>query len=462
MTAKTARVNDDLIRALRAVVGDRVSTSAAVREQHGKDESYHPPHPPDAVVFAETTREISDVVKICAARGVPVVPFGAGTSLEGHVAALKGGVCIDLSHMNAIVSVNAGDMDVTVEAGVTRKQLNEHLRDLGLFFPIDPGADASLGGMAATRASGTNAVRYGTMRDNVLALTVVLADGRVIRTSRRARKSSAGYDLTRLFVGSEGTLGVIAELTLRLYGIPEAISAAVCPFPDLKSAVETVILTIQSGVPVARIELLDEVQMDAVNRYSKFDYPVQPTLFFEFHGSERGVVEQVEQVKAIAADFGAGDFRWATKPEDRNRLWQARHEAYYACLALRPGAKALATDVCVPISRLAECILETRRDIDDTGLTAPIVGHVGDGNFHVVVVMDLEDAAEVARCKAFNERLVMRALAMDGTCTGEHGIGYGKIDFLTAEHGDAVSVMRAIKMALDPQNIMNPGKIVRV
>ncbi len=462
MTAETARVNDDLIQALRAVVGDRVSTSAAVREQHGKDESYHPPHPPDAVVFAETTREISDVVKICAGRGVPMVPFGTGTSLEGHVAALKGGVCIDLARMNAIMSVNAGDMDATVEAGVTRKQLNEHLRDMGLFFPIDPGADASLGGMAATRASGTNAVRYGTMRDNVLALTVVLADGRVIRTSRRARKSSAGYDLTRLFVGSEGTLGVIAELTLRLYGIPEAISAAVCPFPDLKSAVETVMLTIQSGVPVARIELLDEVQMDAINRYSKFDYPVQPTLFFEFHGSERGVVEQVETVKATAADFGAGDFRWATKPEDRNRLWQARHDSYYACLALRPGAKGLATDVCVPISRLAECILETRRDIDETGLLAPIVGHVGDGNFHVVVVMDMNDTAEVARCKAFNERLVMRALAMDGTCTGEHGIGHGKIDFLTAEHGDAVSVMRAVKTALDPQNIMNPGKIVRV
>jgi len=462
MTAKTARVNDDLLQALRAVVGDRVSTSAAVREQHGKDESYHLPHPPDAVVFAETTDEISAVVKICAGRGVPVVPFGAGTSLEGHVAALNGGVCIDVARMNAILAVNAGDMDVTVEAGVTRKQLNEHLRDSGLFFPIDPGADASLGGMAATRASGTNAVRYGTMRENVLALTVVLADGRVIRTSRRARKSSAGYDLTRLFVGSEGTLGVIAELTLKLYGIPEAISAAVCPFPDLKSAVESVIATIQSGVPVARIELLDEVQMDAINRYSKFDYPVRPTLFFEFHGSAQGVVEQVETVKAIAADFDAGDFRWATKPEDRNRLWQARHDAYYACLALRPGAKGLATDVCVPISRLAECILETRRDIDASGLTAPIVGHVGDGNFHVVVVMDRDDPAEVAKCKAFNERLVMRAIAMDGTCTGEHGVGYGKIDFLTAEHGEAVGVMRAIKMALDPENIMNPGKIVRV
>jgi D-lactate dehydrogenase (cytochrome) len=316
--------------------------------------------------------------------------------------------------------------------------------------------------MAATRASGTNAVRYGTMRENVLALSVVLADGRVIRTSRRARKSSAGYDLTRLFVGSEGTLGVIAELTLRLYGIPEAISAAVCPFPDLKSAVETVILTIQSGIPVARIELLDEVQMDAVNRHSKLDYPVQPTLFFEFHGSAAGVVEQVEQVKGIAAEFRAGEFRWATKPEDRSKLWQARHDAYYACLALKPGCKALATDVCVPISRLAECILETRRDIAATGLLAPIVGHVGDGNFHVVVVMDPDDADEMARTKAFNERLVMRAIAMDGTCTGEHGVGYGKIDFLTAEHGEAVSVMRALKTALDPRNIMNPGKIVRV
>ncbi|HEX9703562.1 MAG TPA: FAD-linked oxidase C-terminal domain-containing protein, partial [Rhodospirillales bacterium] len=392
----------------------------------------------------------------------PVIPFGTGTSLEGHVAALKGGVCIDVSRMKRIVAVNAADMDATVEAGVTRKQLNEHLRDMGLFFPIDPGADASLGGMAATRASGTNAVRYGTMRENVLALSVVLADGRIIRTSRRARKSSAGYDLTRLFIGSEGTLGVIAELTLRLYGIPEAISAAVCPFPDLKSAVETVILTIQSGIPVARIELLDEVQMDAVNRHSNLDYPVQPTLFFEFHGSAAGVIEQVEQVKGIAAEFGAGDFQWATKPEDRSKLWQARHDAYYACLALKPGCKALATDVCVPISRLAECILETRRDIAATGLLAPIVGHVGDGNFHVVVVMDPDDADEMARTKAFNERLVMRAIAMDGTCTGEHGVGYGKIDFLTAEHGEAVSVMRALKTALDPRNIMNPGKIVRV
>ena len=462
MTAKTAKVNDDLIAALGAIVGDRLSVAEAVCEQHGHDESYHSGHPPDAVVFAETTEEISDIVKLCAARDVPVIPFGTGTSLEGHVAALNGGMCIDLMRMNEIVEVNAEDMDATVQAGVTRKQLNEHLRDTGLFFAIDPGADASLGGMTATRASGTNAVRYGTMRENVLALTVVLADGRVIRTSRRARKSSAGYDLTRLFVGSEGTLGVITEVTVRLYGIPEAMSSAVCPFPDLESAVRTVIQTIQMGIPVARVELLDEVQIDAINKFSKLDYPLKPTLFFEFHGTEKGVVEQVEIVEAIAGDFGADEFQWATKTEDRNRLWQARHDAYYACLALKPGSKGMATDVCVPISRLAECILETRRDIDESGLLAPIVGHVGDGNFHVILLMDPEEEDDVARCKAFNERLIMRALAMDGTCTGEHGIGSGKIDFLIAEHGEAVGVMRALKLALDPQNIMNPGKIVRL
>ena len=462
MTAKTARVNDDLIQALGDVVGDRLSTAAAVLEQHGHDESFHASYPPDAVVFPETTEEVSEIVKLCASRDVPVIPFGTGTSLEGHVAALEGGVSIDLTRMTNVVEINAQDMDVTVEAGVTRKQLNVHLRDTGLFFPIDPGADASLGGMAATRASGTNAVRYGTMRENVLALTVVLADGRVIRTSRRARKSSAGYDLTRLFVGSEGTLGVITEVTLRLYGIPEAISTAVCPFPDLESAVNTSIQTIQAGVPVARIELMDEVQMDAVNKYSNLDYPVRPTLLFEFHGSERGVVEQVETVEAIAGDFGADGFKWATKTEDRNQLWQARHDSFYACLALRPGAKGLATDVCVPISRLAECILETRRDIDESGFLAPILGHVGDGNFHVVLLLDPDDKDELAACNAFNERLVMRALAMDGTCTGEHGVGYGKLEFLIAEHGEAVSAMRAIKVALDPQNIMNPGKIVRV
>ncbi|NQU60881.1 MAG: FAD-binding protein [Rhodospirillales bacterium] len=462
MMAKVAHVNDDLLDALAAIVGDRLSTAKSVLEQHGRDESYHAPHPPDVVVYAETTGEVSDIVKLCAARDVPVIPFGTGTSLEGHVAALNGGVCIDLSHMNNIVVVNDEDMDAIVEAGVTRKQLNEHLRETGLFFPIDPGADASIGGMVATRASGTNAVRYGTMRENVLAMTVVMADGRIIQTSRRARKSSAGYDLTRLFVGSEGTLGVITEITVRLHGIPEAISSAVCSFPDLPSAISTVIQTIQAGVPVARIELMDEVQMDAINKFSGFDYPMLPTLFFEFHGSKNGVVEQVETVEALAGDFGGSGFQWAVKQEDRNRLWQARHDSYYACLALRPGAKGMATDVCVPISRLAECILETRKDIDETGLLAPILGHVGDGNFHVVMIMDLEDEDEVAKCKAFNERLVMRALAMDGTCSGEHGVGYGKMDFLASEHGEALSVMRAIKIALDPQNIMNPGKIVRV
>ncbi|MDA1090399.1 MAG: FAD-binding protein [Proteobacteria bacterium] len=460
MTVACKRVNDNLIEALRGIVGDRLSTAVAVRDQHGRDETYHTPHPPDVVVFPDTTDEISRIVTLCAQREVAVIPFGTGTSLEGHIAALQGGVCIDLNRMNGVIRVNAEDMDVVVQAGVTRKQLNEHLRDTGLFFPVDPGADASLGGMAATRASGTNTVRYGTMRENVLALTVVLADGRVIQTSRRARKSAAGYDLTRLFVGSEGTLGVITEVTLRLYGIPEAISAAICTFPDLESAVDTAIRTIQTGVPVARIELLDEVQMEAINKYSNLAYPVQPTLLFEFHGNNAGVVEQAETVEAIAAEFGAAAFQWETKTEDRNRLWQARHDAYYACLALRPGCKGFSTDVCVPISRLAECINETRLDINETGLVAPIVGHVGDGNFHVIVLMDFDDAAEVARAKAFNERLVARALAMDGTCTGEHGVGHGKIEFLTAEHGDAISVMRALKMALDPFNIMNPGKIV--
>ncbi len=454
--------NDPLIAELRALLGDRLSTSAAVRERHGRDESYHPAKAPDAVAFVENTEEVVEIVRACARHRRPVIPFGVGTSLEGHVAALHGGVSIDLSGMNEIPEVNAADLDCRVQAGVTRKQLDRHLSDTGLFFPIDPGADATLGGMAATRASGTNAVRYGTMRENVLGLTVVLADGRVIKTGGRARKSAAGYDLTRLFVGSEGTLGVITEVRLRLHGVPEAISAAVCPFPTLEGAVDAVILTIQSGVPVARIELLDEVQMDAVNRYSKLDYPIQPTLFFEFHGSEAGVQEQVQQVGEIAAELGGGDFRWATRQEERAKLWQARHDAYYAALALRPGAKGWATDVCVPISRLAECILETKRDIEESGLLAPIVGHVGDGNFHLVYVIDPDDEEELARAAAHNERMVLRALAMGGTCTGEHGIGYGKLDFLQAEHGEAVAVMRQLKLALDPLNLMNPGKVVRV
>ena len=461
MTAAPART-DALIDELRARFDNRLSTAASVREQHGRDESYHQAMPPDAVVFAQSTEDVRDIVLICRKHNTPIIPFGSGTSLEGQVAALKGGVCINLSQMNRIVSVNPQDLDCTVEPGVTRKQLNEHLRDQGLFFPIDPGANASIGGMTATRASGTNAVRYGTMRENVLALTVVLADGRVIRTSKRARKSSAGYDLTRLFVGSEGTLGVITEITLRLYGIPEAISSAVCSFPTLDEAVQAVIVTIQSGVPVARIELLDDVMLDAINKYSKTDFNVAPTLFLEFHGSERGVAEQAEAVQAITKDFGGTDFSWTVNPEDRTKMWQARHDAAYAAMAMRPNGKIWPTDVCVPISRLAECIAETKRDLDGSFLMAPIVGHVGDGNFHLAFVLDPSKPEELKEAERLNERLVMRALAMDGTSTGEHGIGYGKLDFLIAEHGEAVSVMRAVKLALDPDNLMNPGKVVRV
>jgi D-lactate dehydrogenase (cytochrome) len=448
--------------ALRARFGARVSTAAAILESHGRDESYHAVLPPDAVVFPQSVEEIAAIVAIAREHRTPIIPFGAGTSLEGHVAALSGGITVDMTQMNRILEVNAEDLDVRVEAGVTRKQLNAAVKDAGLFFPVDPGADASIGGMTATRASGTNAVRYGTMRESVLGLTVVLADGRIIRTGGRARKSAAGYDLTRLFIGSEGTLGVIAEIALRLYGIPEAMSAAVVSFPTVEAAVETVILTIQSGIPVARIELLDAVQMEAINRHSKLNYPVQPTLFFEFHGTQAGVVEQAEMVGAIAGEKGGGDFQWATRAEDRNRLWQARHDAYYAALALRPGAKGWATDVCVPISALAQCISETRADVAQSGLLAPIVGHVGDGNFHLVFVIDPNDAEELARARAVNDRMVLRAIAMGGTSTGEHGIGYGKLDFLTAEHGEAVAVMRQIKQALDPMNLMNPGKVVRV
>jgi len=451
---------DAVIAALRPRFGDRLSTAQAVRDQHGRDESWHAPAPPDAVVFAESVEEVQAVVRACAQERVPVIPFGTGTSLEGHIAALRGGVCLDVSRMNRVLRLSPEDMDVTVEPGVTRRQLNAHLRDLGLFFPIDPGADASIGGMAATRASGTNAVRYGTMREAVLGLEVVLADGRLIRTARRARKSAAGYDLTRLFVGSEGTLGVIVSVTLRLWGIPERIASAVVSFPDLASAVATVIETIQAQIPLARIELLDEVQMEACNRYSKLSYPVAPTLFLEFHGTDTSVEEQIASVEAIAAQHGGGSFAFAHAAEERSRLWQARHEAYYAALALRPGAKGWPTDVCVPISRLAECILETKRDLEANGLLAPLVGHVGDGNFHLVFLVDPDDPDELARAAAANDRLVMRALALDGTCSGEHGVGYGKMPFLAAEHGEAVEVMRAVKRALDPEGIMNPGKIV--
>ena len=451
------------LEALAGLLGDRMTTASAVREHHGSGEDYFPVLPPDAVCFPETNEEVAAVVRLCAAHQVPVIPYGTGTSLEGHVQAVKGGVCIDLSRMNAVIEVNEQDLDCRVQAGVTRKQLNEYLRDTGLFFPIDPGADASLGGMAATRASGTNAVRYGTMRENVLGLTVVLPDGRTVHTGGRARKSAAGYDLTRLYVGSEGTLGVITEVRLRLYGIPEAITSAVCQFPTLADAVNSVIVVIQSGIPVARIELLDEVQMGACIAYSKLEgYEARPTLFFEFHGTKASAAEQAEMVKAISDDFGGSAFQWTERAEERTKLWQARHDAYYAGMALSPGKKGIATDACVPISKLAECIVETRADIDRSGLIAPIVGHVGDGNFHLVIVVDPDDDDEMCRAHELNDRLIQRTLAYGGTCTGEHGIGQGKMQFLAAEHGEAVSVMRSLKQALDPLNIMNPGKILTV
>jgi D-lactate dehydrogenase (cytochrome) len=461
-TQPRAALTEEARAELTALLGDRFTTSLPVREHHGKDESYHTPCPPDGVAFANSTEDVSAIVKICAKHKLPIIPFGTGTSLEGGIAALAGGITIDLSGMQQILRVSPEDLDVTVQAGVTRKQLNEHLRDTGLFFPIDPGANASLGGMTATRASGTNAVRYGTMRENVLGLTVVLADGRIIKTGGRARKSAAGYDLTRLFVGSEGTLGIITEVTLKLYGIPEAISSAVCAFQSIKGAVDTVIQTIQVGVPVARIELLDEVQIDAVNKYSKLDYAVAPTLFFEFHGTDAGVKEQAEMVAVIADEHGGMEFAWATRPEDRSKLWQARHDAYYAALALRPGAKGWPTDVCVPISRLADCILETKQDLAESNMLAPMVGHVGDGNFHLVYVLDPENPAELAEAQRLADKMVSRALEMGGTCTGEHGIGYGKMAFLEQEAGEAFNVMGDLKRAFDPDNLLNPGKVVRV
>jgi D-lactate dehydrogenase (cytochrome) len=425
------------------------------------DASYHSCAPPDAVAFAQSTEEVSEIVKVCACYRVPIIPFGSGTGLEGHVVALRGGVTIDLSKMNKILRVSTGDLDATVQAGVTHKQLNEHLRDKGLFFSVDPGAEATLGGMAATRASGTTAVRYGTMRENVLSLTVVLPDGRIIRTSRRARKSSAGYDLTRLFVGSEGTLGVFTEVTVRLYGIPKAISAAICSFPSVEDAVSTVTQTIQAGIQVARMELADAIRMEAIIRYSKLDLPISPVLWMEFHGTESTVAEQAKMVQRIAGVHGGNHFSWATNPIDRSKLWQARHDAYYAWKATRPGVEAWVTDVCVPISRLAECINETQNDLAGSFLKAGILGHAADGNFHVGFYLLPNDPKEIAEAQRINERLVHRALALDGTCTGEHGIGCGKIDFLLAEHGEAVTVMRAIKTAIDPNNIMNPGKIFR-
>ncbi len=446
---------------LKAHFGQQFSVAQAVREHHGRDVTFHEGLP-DGVVFCASTADVQAAVAICADEAVPMIAFGTGTSLEGHIAAIHGGITLDLSQMNQVLEVNAADLDCRVQAGVTRKQLNEYVRQDGLMFPIDPGADASLGGMASTRASGTNAVRYGTMRENVLGLTVVTADGRVIRTGGRARKSSAGYDLTRLFVGSEGTLGIITEVQLRLYGVPEAMSAAVCSFESLAGAVDTVIQTIQMGIPVARIELLDEVQVKACNAYSKLGLPELPLLMFEFHGTVASTKEQAETVGELAAANGGSGFKWATQEEERRALWQARHDAYYACLALKPGAHAFATDVCVPISRLAECLLETKADIDASGAIAPIVGHVGDGNFHLVYLLDPTDPEDRRKADALNDRMVSRALALGGTCTGEHGIGIGKLDFLVAEHGEAVAVMRQLKKALDPQNLLNPGKILRV
>jgi D-lactate dehydrogenase (cytochrome) len=452
----------DFVAALAARFGAKLATAEAVRLQHGHTLTWIDNVPPDAVVFAETREDVVDAVKIAAAHDAPIVPFGAGTSLEGHVNALHGGLSIDCSRMNRLLAVHAEDLDCVVEPGVTRKTLNENLRDTGLFFPIDPGADATIGGMAATRASGTNAVRYGTMKDAVLSLGVVTADGSFLRTGSRAKKSAAGYDLTRLFVGSEGTLGVIVEVTLRLAGVPEAIAGGHCPFGSVRAACDATIETIQSGLPVARIELLDALQVKACNAYSKLELPEAPMLFVEFHGDEDSVAAQARRFGEIASDHGGGPFAWASRPEARSKLWQARHDAYWAATSLRPAARAFATDVCAPISRLADCVEETQRDIAEEGLIAPIVGHVGDGNFHVSVLVDMNDAAEVARAERFAERLARRAIAMDGTCTGEHGIGQKKIKFLEAEREpEALDLMRRIKLAFDPQNLFNPGKIFR-
>ena len=453
---------DALIDQLRALLGDRVATGEAVREHHSRGESHHHGVMPDAVVFPTSTAEVQAIVRACAAAKCPMTAFGAGSSLEGHVVPLHGGITIDLSRMNRILRVSVEDLDVTVEAGVTRKQLDKQLQSTGLWFPLDPGADATIGGMAATRASGTTAVRYGTMREAVLGLTVVTADGRIVKTGTRARKSSAGYDLTRLFVGAEGTLGIITEVTLRLWGRPEAVASATCWFDTIEAAVDSVIMIVQLGIPVARIELLDETQMEAVNQHSKLNRPVAPTLFFEFHGlSEASVDEQAQATGDIVTEHGAHDYARATSPEDRARLWQARHDAYYASLALRPGSRGWTTDVCVPISRLAECITETKKDLTDSPLVGPLVGHVGDGNFHLIMPVNPESPSEMAAAEHLVDRLVTRALAMGGTCTGEHGVGIGKMRFLEAEHGrDAIDLMRTIKQALDPHNLMNPGKVL--
>ncbi len=453
----------ELIENLRISYGERTVTTDAVREHHSHGEGMKDSHLPDVVVFAQSTEEVAGIVRLCHAARVPIIAFGTGTSLEGHVAALYGGVCIDLSRMNTVLSVSAEDLDCRVQAGVTRMQLNREIKDQGVFFPIDPGADASLGGMTATRASGTNAVRYGTMRENVLGLTVVTPDGKIIKTGTRAKKSSAGYDLTRLYVGSEGTLGIITEIQLKLYGIPESIAAAVVQFPDLKSACDTVIMSMQMGIPMARIELLDGVQMRACIAFSKLTgYEEKPTLFLEFHGTEAYVKEQAQQMQSVSDDHGGEAYKWVTAQEDRTVLWTARHNGYYAALALKPGYEAFATDACVPISRLADCLLECKAVADDLGLTCPILSHAGDGNFHFTVLFDPSDPASRASADALTMQVSQIAIKLGGTCTGEHGIGIHKLKALQAEHGDAVEVMQKIKRALDPHNIMNPGKTVPI
>lgn len=451
------------IAELAPLLGERLSTADSERNHHAKDACHHAPQPPDAVVFPKTNEEVAEIARICTRHRVPIVPYGTGTGVEGGVVAIQGGVSLDTSRMNRVLRVGTEDMDATVQAGVTRVELNSHLREIGteLFFPVDPGADASLGGMAATCASGSSAVRYGTMRDNVLALTVVMADGRIIQTGSRARKSVSGYDLNHLLIGSEGTLGVITEVTVKLLRLPEAVSSAVCAFGDIESAVNTVIEVLTSGISMARIELLDEIQVAAVNKYSRLNYKESPTLFFEFHGTQAAVEEQAQRVEKIVARRGGERFQWATETSDRDRLWQARYDAYYASLALRPGSAGYVTDVCVPISQLAECIRQTKKELEGTQVPAPLFGHVGDGNFHVVFLVDPNSPAELAEVRALDSRIVAYALARGGTATGEHGIGLGKLDALLKEHGEGAAVMKTIKKALDPDNIMNPGKVLR-
>lgn len=463
MNTIAPRPVDSVVAAARAFMGDRITTNTAIREQHSRGEDSTTPTLPDAVAFVESTEEVSRVLTLCYGHEVPVVAFGAGTSLEGHVNPVRGGISLDLSRMTAILEVNDQDMDCLVEPGVTRHQLNDHLRDRGMFFPVDPGSHCTLGGMVATRASGTNAVRYGTVRENTLGLEVVLADGRVITTGGRTRKAANGYDLTRLFIGSEGTLGIVTRIRLRLHGIPEAMSSAVVQFPTLEGAVESVIATMQMGIPVARIELLDDDMMAAAISYSKLEgYEPRTTLFLEFHGSEAAVAEQAETVEAITAEHGGEGFRWATDPAERTKLWKARHDSYWAGVASRPGWKALTTDVCVPISRLAEALVGAKREAQELGHPTCIVGHVGDGNFHQMVLYDPNDPHGLDRAWDMDRRIVERGLALGGTCSGEHGIGLGKREFLEREHGvEALAVMRSLKATLDPKGILNPGKMFR-